>query len=106
MAVKLDAVGVYASPTQNVNKKQPNFMIVDLNGIYVEHSLVAVIRESSLDSDQTVIFTPGQSAIDGGHLIDMPVEEVIEALNASHMQAIAERLLEDAEAERLSAAQS
>lgn len=81
-------------------------MLIDLNGVYVEHSLIAVIRESALDADQTVLFTSGQSATDSGHLIDMPIEEVIELLNGIHMQAIAEQLLEDAQSDAQSGTQT
>ena len=72
-------------------------MLVDINGVYVNPELVAVVRESSLDSDQTVIFTAGQSAVDGGHLIDEDIEIVIESLNTAQMQMLAERLLADAD---------
>jgi hypothetical protein len=72
-------------------------MLVDINGVYVNPELVAVVRESSLDSDQTVIFTAGQSAVDSGHLIDEDIEIVIESLNTAQMQMLAERLLADAD---------
>jgi len=72
-------------------------MLVDINGVYVNPELVAVVRESSLDSDQTVIFTAGQSAVDGGHLIDEDIDVVIEKLNTAQMQMLAERLLADAD---------
>lgn len=74
-------------------------MLINLNGVYVESSLAAVVRESSLDPDQTIIFTSGQSAIDGGHLIDMPIDDVIERLCAVESQALAARLLEEIETE-------
>lgn len=74
-------------------------MLIDLNGIYVESSLVAVVRESALDSGQTVVFTAGQSAMDAGHLIDMPCEEVVERLRQLQMHALAEGLLEDMDRE-------
>lgn len=74
-------------------------MLVDINGVYVNPELVAVVRESSLDSDQTVIFTAGQSAVDSGHLIDEDIEIVIESLNTAQMQMLAERLLADADEE-------
>lgn len=81
-------------------------MLIELADYWIESTQVVAVRESSLDSDQTCVWTVGANAESGAFLIDLPVEEVIEALNASHMQAVAERLLEDAEAERLSAAQS
>jgi hypothetical protein len=74
-------------------------MLIDLNGVYVEPSLVAVVRPSTLDDSQTVIFTAGQSAVDSGYLIDMDIEDVIEAVNASQMQAMAEGLLADVESD-------
>ena len=72
-------------------------MLVDINGVYVNPELVAVVRESSLNDDQTVIFTAGQSATDSGHLIDEDIEIVIESLNTAQMQMLAERLLADAD---------
>lgn len=93
------AVSVYAFLTQNDNKKQQNLiMLIDLNGVYVDTDLVAVVRASSLDDDQTVIFTAGQSATDSGHLIDMPVEAVVEMLNTISRQRFAEELMDEIDA--------
>jgi len=71
---------------------------MDFNGVYVESSLVAVVRPVS--DDQTVIFTAGQSAADGGHLIDLPCEEVIERLQQVQAHTFASQLLAEVEADR------
>jgi hypothetical protein len=73
-------------------------MLIDFNGVYVESSLVAVVRP--VNGDQTAIFTAGQSAVDGGHLIDLPCDEVIERLQEIQAHAFAERLLQEIEADR------
>jgi hypothetical protein len=70
-------------------------MLIDLEGVYVETTLVAVVRASGLNSDQTVIFTSGQDAASAGHLIDMPVEDVIERLQVIQRHEFARQLLEE-----------
>jgi hypothetical protein len=74
-------------------------MLIDLNGVSVEPSLIAVVRESSLDDTQTIIFTAGQSAMDGGHLIDMPIDEVLECLKTVAMRELALELADQLERE-------
>lgn len=72
-------------------------MWIDLNGVWVNTELVAVVRESPLDEDQTVLFTPGQSSVDGGHLIDMPVDDVVEQLRSIAMRELALQLADELE---------
>jgi hypothetical protein len=74
-------------------------MIVELAGVYVESSLVAVIRESSLGSEQTVLFTAGQDSTTGGHLIDMPIDDVIERLQSIAHHELARQLLDEVDTE-------
>ena len=70
-------------------------MLIDLEGVYVETTLVAVVRPAG--DDQTVIFTSGQDAASAGHLIDLPVEEVVERLREIQNHEFAERLLAEIE---------
>jgi hypothetical protein len=70
-------------------------MWIDLEGVWINTEHAAVVRESSLDSDQTVLFTAGQDSTSGGHLIDMPVEEVIERLQTIARHALAAEILDD-----------
>jgi hypothetical protein len=74
-------------------------MWINLNDIWVNSDHVAVVRESGLDSDQTVLFTTGQSAMDSGYLIDMPIEDVIEQLQSIAHHELAAQLLDELESE-------
>jgi len=73
-------------------------MLIELDNCWVETTLVAVVRASGLNSDQTVIFTSGQDAASAGHLIDLPVEDVIERLQVIQRHELARQLLEEIEA--------
>ena len=73
-------------------------MLIELDNCWVETTLVAVVRAAGIDSDQTVIFTSGQDAASAGHLIDMPIEDVIERLQVIQRHELARQLLEEIEA--------
>jgi len=97
-------VGVYASPTQNNNKKQLNFyMWVDIAGSKFNTDAIACVRpvdsDSDSDDDQCVIFTTGQSAIDAGFLVDLPIEEVFSILQNCRMIELAELMISESDTE-------
>lgn len=56
---------------------------------YFNYDHISVIKKAD---DKTVIFTSGQSAIDGGFLIDLPVEEVLEFLEEARLTRAALKL--------------
>ena len=53
-------------------------MIEIVDGVFVNPRKVAVIKE--VDKDKCALFTSGQSAVDGGFLIDRPAIEVAEEI--------------------------
>ena len=60
-------------------------MWIDIDGSKFNTDHIACIRPVDADSDnddddQCVIFMTGQSAMDGGFLIDLPLDEVFEAV--------------------------
>lgn len=72
-------------------------MLVRVGEYWLNPDAVAAVKESSLDADKTCIWVTGASAVDGALLIDLPVEEVVELLNAAQVRALADSLLEDLE---------
>lgn len=54
-------------------------MIELTDGLFVNPKLVAVVK--SVSDDQCAIFTPGQSATDGGFLVNRPGLEVAEIID-------------------------
>lgn len=73
-------------------------MLIQFDSVYVESTLVAIVRPTS--GDHTVIFTAGQSAIDSGHLIDLPIEEVVSRLQQVQAHEFAAGLLEEIESDK------
>ena len=63
---------------------------------YFNTEHIAVIRPVS-DGDQTVIFTAGQSAMDGGFLLDEPTDWVFEQIQNARLMEIAQALGETTE---------
>jgi hypothetical protein len=55
-------------------------MIEITDGLWVNPKLVAVIKD--VGDERCAIFTPGQSATDGGFLVDRPIAEVVEEIEA------------------------
>lgn len=53
-------------------------ILLDLDGIHVNPDLIAVVRAAG--KTKTVIFTSGNDPCSAGHLIDMPIDDVLEAL--------------------------
>lgn len=53
---------------------------------------IAVVRASSLDEDQTIVYITGQSAVADGFLVDLPVDEVLEAIDKHWLEGIDEAL--------------
>jgi hypothetical protein len=54
-------------------------MIELTDGLFVNPKLIAVVK--SLGDDQCAIFTPGQSATDGGFLVNRSGLEVAETID-------------------------
>ena len=73
-------------------------MLIDFDGSLFDTSHIAVVRPSGLDSKDTIIFTPGQSAIDGGFLVHVPYKTVVRRLREARMNELLEMVeLMDAE---------
>lgn len=51
----------------------------------VQPALVAAVRR--IDDDQCAVFTVGQSAVDGGFLVDRAADEVIDDINTTLEEA-------------------
>lgn len=56
-------------------------MIEIADGVFVDPELIAVVK--AVGKDKCAIFTPGQSAIDGGFLLDRPAVEVAEGIDSA-----------------------
>ena len=65
---------------------------------YFNSDLLAVIQPVD-DGDQTVIFTAGQSAIDGGFLIDVPTDEVFEMVQNARLHELAQMMVDSDQSE-------
>lgn len=65
-------------------------MLIELDDdLWIESENVTAVRPSTLDDDQTVVFCIGQSSLDGGFVVDRPLEEVVEALKtAKYMEMV------------------
>ena len=66
-------------------------MWLKLGDDYFNTDQISVIRPVD-DGEQTVIFTSGQSAIDGGFLLDLPTEEVFRAVQNVRLMELAEMM--------------
>lgn len=79
-------------PQRVITKKQDilSSMLIELDDdLWIESDNVTAVRRSTLDEDQTIVFCVGQSATDGGFLIDQPLEEVVETLKQARYMSIA-----------------
>jgi hypothetical protein len=77
-------------PSENDKRRlftNPNFMLINLAGSFVETSFIAVVRPSG--KKKTIIFTSGQSSIDEGFLVDLPIDEVLELIDNARLNQIA-----------------
>lgn len=73
-------------------------MLIDFDGSLFDTDHIAVVRPSGLDAKSAVIFTPGQSAIDGGFLVHVPYKTVVRCIRESRMNELLEMVeLMDAE---------
>lgn len=59
-------------------------MFIRIGDDYFNTELIACVRPTP-DDDQTVIFTAGQSAVDQGFLVDLPVEEVLQSIQQARL---------------------
>lgn len=64
--------------------------LVHFNDDYFNYDHISVVRQAG--RDQSIIFTSGQSAIDGGFLIDMSIEDVLDVLEDARVARIAQEL--------------
>ena len=72
----------------------PNSIWLDMDGTTFNLDHIAAYR--SAGDGRTSIWTPGQSSIDGGFLVDVDVEDISEAIReATLQQAIQSRALDN-----------
>lgn len=72
----------------------PHSIWLDIDGTTFQLSHIAVYR--AVGDGRTSIWTPGQSSIDGGFLVDVDVEDISEAIReATLQQAIQSRALDN-----------
>lgn len=74
-------------------------MWLKLCDTYFNTDQISVIRPVDDGDEQTVIFTPGQSAIDEGFLLDMPTDEVFELIQNVRLMELAQMIDTDTEPE-------
>ncbi len=84
-------------------------MWVDIAGSKFNTDAIAVVRPINNDDDddndddgddeqdQCVIFTTGQSSLDAGFLIDLPIDEVFAILQNAKMIELAELMIGESE---------
>lgn len=65
-------------------------MLIDFDNNLFNTDHIAAVRPSGLDSAHTVIFTAGQSAIDGGFLVRVPFKTVTRKLREARMTYLLE----------------
>ena len=65
-------------------------MLIDFDNTLFDTDHIAVVRPSGLDAKSTVIFTPGQSAVDSGFLVHVPYKTVVRRLRESRMNELLE----------------
>ena len=83
-------MGVYASPTQNDNKKQLIYLMwIDLDGSKFNIESAFALRPVGDGSKQCTLFSAGASPIDGGFLIDLPLEDVFSAIQNARLMELA-----------------
>jgi hypothetical protein len=64
--------------------------LIDIGEILFNTDHITCVRPSGLDSKHTIIFTIGQSAVDGGFLVHIPYKEVTRRLRESRMSYLLE----------------
>lgn len=64
-------------------------MWIDLDGLKFNTDLIACLKPTD-DGEQTIVFCAGQSAVDGGFLIDLPIEEAFRLVQQARYQELAE----------------
>ena len=69
-------------------------MLIKIGDDYFNTLLIAAIRPID-DGDQTNIFIAGQSATDGGFLLDVPIDEVIEIVQNARLIEIADMMVDE-----------
>lgn len=65
-------------------------MLIDFDGTLFNTDHIAAVRPSGLDSAHTIIFTTGQSAVDGGFLVHVPFKTVTRKLREARMTYLLE----------------
>ena len=60
------------------------------DGHWVQPRKVASVKESGLDDEKCVVTISGQSAVDGGFLIDRRAEDVVSDINEALREAVEE----------------
>jgi len=96
MAVDLSDLSVYASLSQNDKKKQLNLqtMFLYLDNLFINTDHVTAVRPVDDGEEQSILFMTGQSAMDGGFLLDLPMDEVVAILSDAQLVAIAQMMEE------------
>lgn len=62
--------------------------LIQIDGdLFVQPRAIAAVRSSGLEDGKCVVFIKGQSAADGGFLVDRPLEEVVEEVNEALSEA-------------------
>ncbi len=65
-------------------------MLIEFDNTLFDTDSIAAVRKSPLDGKHTVIFTVGQSAVDGGFLVHVPYHKVIRRLREARMSELME----------------
>lgn len=67
-------------------------MWIRIGDDYFNTDNLACIRPVDDGDDQTILFTSGQSAVDGGFLVDVPTEEVFEAVQNARLLELSQMI--------------
>jgi hypothetical protein len=62
---------------------------IDIDGSKFNTDNLTAVRPVDGDDEQCVVFAVGQSAVDGGFLIDMPLDEVFSIIQSARLMEIA-----------------
>ena len=65
-------------------------MLIDLDNILFNTNHIAAVKPSGIDSAHSIIFTIGQSAVDGGFLVHVPYKKVCQRLREIRMTDLLE----------------
>jgi hypothetical protein len=79
-------------------------VLIELGDYWIESDHVIAVKSAS--KTQTNIWCTGQSACDGAFLVDEDEDSVIERLKGLQEHALAERILNDLENERVAGIES